>query len=215
MPITPENGEHPWLVLPVPWNGLRQSHPARAQRVLRTERNTDNLLEDLKDRVPPNREHWHVKLLEELPGLMSGLPGATVDHLIDASRHKFLKEWDYCKVSLCKSVESPLFRRILVPRIQAIPESGKLTLALPRGKQSPRRRSSGEWGEISMSGWVHIFRTATEKGINSALRSTLPQAFPDIDLDAVVNLNVELTTIARLRGGSAHDSGTANDRKAR
>ena len=65
-----------------------------------------------------------------------------------------------------------------------------------------------------MSGWVHILRTATKKDINSALRSTLPQAFPNIDLDAVVNLNVELATIARLRGGSAHDSGTASDRKA-
>ena len=184
-----------------------------AQRVLRTERNTHNLLEDLKDRLPPNHEHWYGQLLEELPGLMSGMPRATVDHLIDASRHKFLKEWDYCQVSLCKSVES-LFRRILVSRIQAIPESGKLNLALPRVKRSPRKRSSEEWDEISMSGWVQILRTATEKDINSALRSTLPQAFPNIDLDAVVNLNVELATIARLRGGSAHDSGTASDRKA-
>ena len=184
-----------------------------AQRVLRTERNTDNLLEDLKDRVPPNHEYWYGQLLEELPGLMSGLPRATVDHLIDASRHKFLKEWDYCKVSLCKSVES-LLLRILVPRVQAIPESGKLNLALPRGKQSPRKRSSEEWDEIPMSGWVQILRTAKENDINSALRSTLPQVFPKIDLDAVVNLNVELATIARLRGGSAHDSGTAKDRKA-
>ena len=184
-----------------------------AQRVLRTERNTDNLREDLKDRVPPNHEYWYGQLLEELPGLMSELPRATVDHLIDASRHKFLKEWDYCKVSLCKSVES-LFLRILVPRIQAIPESGKLNLALPRGKQSPRKRSSEEWDEIPMSGWVQILRTAKENDINSTLRSTLPQAFPKIYLDAVVNLNVELATIARLRGGSAHDSGTAKDRKA-
>ena len=184
-----------------------------AQRVLRTERKTDNLQADLNDRLPPNHEYWYGKLLEELPVPMSGLPGATVDHLIDASRHRFLKEWDYCKVSLCKSVES-LFRRIFVPRIQAIPESGKLTLALPRGKQAPRRRSSEEWDEILMSGWVHILRTATDKDINSALRSALPQAFPDSDLDAVVNLNVELATISRLRGGSAHDSGAASDRKA-
>ena len=103
---------------------------------------------------------------------------------------------------------------MLVPRIQTIPESGNLNLAIPRGKQSPRKRSPEEWDEISMSGWVQILRTATEKDINSALRSSLPQAFPNIDLDAVVNLNVELATIARLRGGSAHDSGTANDRKA-
>ena len=178
-----------------------------------TERNTDNLLEDLKDRLPPNHEYWYGQLLEELPGLMSGMPRVTVDYLIDASRHKFLKEWDYCKVSLCKSVES-LFSRMLVPRIQKIPESGKLNLVLPRGKQSPRKRSPEEWDEISMSGWVQILRTATENDINSALRSTLPQAFPNIDLDAVVNLNVELAIIARLRGSSAHDSGTANDRKA-
>ena len=184
-----------------------------AQRVLRTERNTDNLLEDLKDRLPPNHEYSYGQLLEELPGLMSGLPRSTVGHLIDDSGYKFLKEWDYWQVSLCKSVQS-LFNRILVPQIQAIPESGKLNLALPRGKRSPRKRSPEEWDEISMSGWVQILRTATEKDINSALRSTLPQAFPNIDLDAVVNLNVELATIARLRGGSAHDSGTANDRKA-
>ena len=65
-----------------------------------------------------------------------------------------------------------------------------------------------------MSGWVQILRTATETGINSPLRSVLPQAFPDVDLDALVRLNIELETIARLRGGSAHDSRTADDPKA-
>ena len=62
-----------------------------AQRVLRTERNTDNLVEDLKDRLPPNHEYWYGQLLEELPGLMGELPRATVDHLIDASRYKIPK----------------------------------------------------------------------------------------------------------------------------
>ena len=184
-----------------------------AQHVLRTERNTDNLLEDVKNRLPPNHEYWYGMLQKELPVLTSRLPRATIEYLIDALRHRFVKEWDYCKVSLCKSVES-LFVRILVPGIQALPESGELTLALPRGKQPPRRRSPEEWDEIPMSGWVHILRSATEKDINSPLRSVLPRGFPSVDLDAVVNLNVELATIARLRSSSAHDSRTADDRKA-
>ena len=184
-----------------------------AQHALRTERNTDDLLEVVKDRVPPNYEYWYGQLQEELPGLMSELPRATADHLVDASRHRYAKEWDYCKVSLCKSVES-LFVRILVPAIQALPESGGLTLALPRGKRPPRKRTPEEWDNILMSGWVQILRTATEKGINSPLRSILPHAFPCVDLDALVSLNIKLETIAQLRGNSAHDSRTADDRKA-
>ena len=184
-----------------------------AQHALRTERNTDDLLEVVKNRVPPNQEYWYGLLQEELPGLMSRLPRATADHLIDASRHRSAKEWDYCKVSLCKSVES-LFVRILVPAIQALPESGGLTLALPRGKRSARKRTPEEWDNIPMSGWVQILRTATERDINSPLRLVLPHAFPHVGLDAVVNLNVKLQKIAQLRGSSAHDSRTADDRKA-
>ena len=184
-----------------------------AQHALRTERNTDDLLEVVKDRVPPNHEYWYRLLQEELPGLMSKLPRATTDHLVDAERHRSAKEWDYCKVSLCKSVES-LFVRMLVPTIQTLPESGGLTLALPRGKRSARKRTPEEWDNIPMSGWVQILRTATERDINSPLRSVLPQALPYVDLDAVVNLNVKLEKIAQLRGSSAHDSGIADDRKA-
>ena len=184
-----------------------------AQHALRTERNTDDLLEVVKNRVPPNYEYWYGLLQDELPGLMSRLPRATADHLVDASRHRSAKEWDYCKVSLCKSVES-LFVRILVPAIHALPESSGLTLALPRGKRSARRRTPDEWDNIPMSGWVQILRTATETDINSLLRSVLPQAFPYVDLDAVANLNLKLETIAQLRGSSAHDSRTADDRKA-
>ena len=126
-----------------------------AQHALRTERNTDDLLEVVKDRVPPNHEYWYRLLQEELPGLMSRLPRATTDHLIDASRHRSAKEWDYCKVSLCKSVES-LFVRMLVPAIQELPESKGLTLALPRGKRPARKRTPEEWDNIPMSGWVQI-----------------------------------------------------------
>ena len=184
-----------------------------AQHVLRTERNTYDLLEVVKTRVPPNHEYWYDLLEEELPGLMSRLPRATADHLVDASRHRSAKEWDNCKVALCKSVES-LFVRMLVPAIQALPESRGLTLALLRGKRSARKRSPEQWVGIPMSGWVQILRTATDGDINSPLRSVLPQAFPYVDLDALVRLNIKLETIAKLRGGSAHDSKTADDRKA-
>ena len=184
-----------------------------AQHALRTERNTDDLLEIVKNRVPPNHEYWYGLLQEELPGLMSRLPRATADHLVDASRHRSAKDWDHCKVSLCKSVES-LFVRLLVPAIQGLPESKGLTLALPRGKRPARKRTRVEWDKIPMSGWVQILRTAAETDINSPLRSVLPQAFPSVDMDAVVNLNVKLETIAQLRGSSAHDSRTSDDRKA-
>ncbi len=184
-----------------------------AQHALRTERNTDDLLEVVKNRVSPNHEYWYGLLQKELPDLVSRLPRATADHLVDASRHRYAKEWDYCKVSLCKSVES-LFVRMLVPAIREVPESKGLTLALPRGKRAARKRAPEEWDNIPMSGWAQILRTATEMDINSPLRSVLPQAFPYVDLDALVELNIKLETIAQLRGSSAHDSRTADDRKA-
>ena len=193
---------------------IRTITSSTAQHVLRTERNTDNLLEDVKNRLPPNHEYWYGLLQEALPGFMSRLPRATADHLIDASSHRFAKEWDYCKVSLCKSVES-LFLRIFVPGVQALPESSKLTMALPKGKQAPRKRSSAEWDKIQMSGWVQILRTATEVDINFPLRSLLPNAFPNIHLDSLVNLHVGLAQIAKLRGGSAHDSANPDEQKAK
>ena len=183
-----------------------------AQHALRTERNTDGILEVMKNRVPPNHEYLYGLLQEEMPDLMDRLPRATADHLVDASRHRYAKEWDYCKVSLCKSVES-LFVRMLVPAIQEVPESKGLTLALPRGKRPARKRTREEWDNIPMSGWVQILRTATDTDINSPLRSVLLHAFPYVDLDAVLNLNVKLETIAQLRGSSAHDSRTADDQK--
>ena len=184
-----------------------------AQHALRTERNTDDLLDVVKNRVSPNHEYWYGLLQKELPDLVSRLPRATADHLVDASRHRYAKEWDYCKVSLCKSVES-LFIRILVPAIHEVPESKELTLAIPRGKRAARKRTPEEWDNIPMSGWVQILRTATEMGINSSLRSVLPHAFPGVNLDSLVELNIKLETIAQMRGSSAHDSRTADDRKA-
>ena len=49
--------------------------------------------------------------------------------------------------------------------------------------------------------------------MNESLRSVLPHAFPNIYLDAVVNLNVGLTKIAKLRGDSSHDSTTPDNQK--
>ena len=185
-----------------------------ARHVLRAERNIDNLMDTVNDRVMPNHEYWYGLLQQDLPDFISRLPRPTVDHLIDASRHRSAMEWDYCKVSLCKSVES-LFVRILVPGIKALPESTNLTIALPRGKRAPRKRSSEEWHNIPMSGWAQILRTATEGGINAPLRVFLPHAFPNIDLDSAINLHAALENIAQLRGGAAHDSFTADGRKVR
>ena len=185
-----------------------------ARHELRTEQNTEILLEVTRNRVPPNREYWHELLKKELPGLMPRVPWATADHLIDAWNHRSATEWDNCKVSLCKTVES-LFSRILVPRIKVLQESTELTLAIPRGKEFPRRRRRKDWEEVSISNWSRILRTATEGGINEPLRSVLPRAFPDVDLDAVVSLDIELAKIARLRGSSAHDSATSDEQRAK
>ena len=185
-----------------------------ARHVLRTERNTDNLMDAVNDRVMPNHEYWYGLLQKELPDLAGSLPRPTVEHLIDAFRHRHAREGDHCKVSLCKSVES-LFVRILLPGIQALPQSSNLTIALPRGKQTPRKRSSEEWDRIPMSGWAQVLRTATEGDINSPLRAFLPRAFPNIDLDSAINLHAALENIAQLRGGAAHDSIIADDHKVR
>ena len=185
-----------------------------ALHVLRAERSLDNLTDAVNDRVMPNHEYWYGRLREALPDLTGSLPRPTMDHLIDAFRHRYAREWDYCKVSLCKSVES-LFVRILVPGIQALPESSNLTIALPRGKQALRKRSSEEWDRIPLSGWAQVLRTATEEGINAPLRAFLPRAFPNTDLDSAINLHAALENIAQLRGGAAHDSIIADDRKIR
>ena len=186
-----------------------------ARHVSRAERGLYNLMEAVNNRVMPNHEYWYGLLQEALPDdLASSLPQPTVEHLIDAFRHRYAKAWDYCKVSLCKSVES-LFVRILVPGIQALPESSNLTIDLPRGKRAHRKLSSEEWDKIPMSRWVQILRTATEGDINAPLRTFLSHAFPDIDLDSAVNLHVSLENIAQLRGGAAHDSIITDDRKIR
>ena len=184
-----------------------------AQHVLRTERNTDNLVEDVHNRVMPSDEYWHGLLRERLPTLLKILPLPTVEHLIAALRHKFAKEWDDCGICICKAVES-LFHQIIEPKILELPESKEMKLTVPRPRNSPRRYSRGNWNRIQLSGWAKIIETATEKGKNAPLWSALPRAYPNVDLDAVVNLNFELAKIAQLRGSSAHDSTTSDERRA-
>ena len=184
-----------------------------ARHVLRTERNTDNLVEDVHNRVMPSDEYWHGLLRERLPSLLKILPFPTVEHLIGALRHKFAKEWDDCSICICKAVES-LFHQIIEPKIQELPESKEMKLTVPRPRNSPRRYSRENWNRIQLSGWAKIIETATEKGMNAPLWSVLPCAYPNVDLDAVVNLNFELAKIAQLRGSSAHDSTTSYERRA-
>ena len=185
-----------------------------AQHVLRAERNTDILVETVENRVMPNDEHWYRSLQKDLVDLLDSLPQETVRYLIEASRHQFANYMDDCKVSLCKSVES-LFHRILVSEIQALPESGKLTLAIPRGKKPPRRLTSEQWHKIQLSRWSQILSTSTEGDMNEPLRLVLPRAFPNVDLDAVVGLHTGLASISQLRGNSAHDSATPDEQKDR
>ena len=168
----------------------------------------------MNNRVTPNDEYWYELLQKDLLNLMSRLPTATVEHLIEAQRHKFAKQMDSCRVATCKSVES-LFHRILVPRILELHEARGLTLAFPRGKQSPGRLSQNDWYKIQLSRWAHILRTATEGGINDSLRSVLPRAFPNVDMDAVIGLHDSLARIAWLRGSSSHDSTTPDDQKTK
>ena len=183
-----------------------------AQHVLRAERNTDNLLDDVRNRLPPNQQYWFGLLQDESDGLVNRLPQVTTNHLIDALKYKSAEEWDLCIVATTKSVES-LFSRIIVPEIQSRTELGELTLALPRGKRSPRRIRHEDWVKNSLSNWARVLSTSRERGLNEPLCLALPRIFPDADLDAIANLSGDLDRIAQLRGSSAHDTGTTNDRK--
>ena len=108
-----------------------------------------------------------------------------------------------------------MFHQIFEPKIRDCLESKELKLVFPGPRNSPRRYSRENWNKIQISGWARIFETTTEKGKNAPLRSVLSNAFPNVDIDAVVELNVELATIARLRGGSAHDSATSDEQRAK
>ena len=151
------------MALLIPWYGLKTIASSTAQHVLRTERNVDNLVEDVHSRVMPSDEYWHGLLRERLPSLLKVLPLPTVEHLIGASRHKFAKEWDDCGLYICKAVES-LFHQIIEPEIQELPESKEMKLTVPRPRNSPRRYSRGNWKRIQLSGWAKNYRDGRRKG---------------------------------------------------
>ena len=192
---------------------LRTIQSSTALHVLRSEQILEKLADDVQNRVMPSDEYWLGLLRELLPSLLGILPIPTIEHLIVALKRKFAKEWDDCSIYLCKSVES-LFHEVFGPRIQECQDSKELKLVVPRPRNSPRRYSSEKWNSIPLSGWARIIETTTEPGDNAPLRLVLPQAFPDVDLDAVARLYVDLATIAQLRGGSAHDSAASNDQRS-
>ena len=193
---------------------LRSISSSTAVRVLHIERNTESLVEDVKNRVMPNDQFWYDLLKERVPTILRMLPLQTVEHIVSALRHKFAREWDECIVCLSKSVES-LFHHIFEPRLQEHTETSELLLVGSGQRNSRRSYALGDWNRIQLSGWVGILRTTTEQGRNASLRSALPHAFPNVDLDAVVELNVELAKIAKQRGGSAHDSPISNEQRAK
>ena len=165
-------------------------------------------------RVMPSDQFWYDLLKERLPTLLRMLPLQTVEHLISALRHKFAKEWDDCIVCLSKSVET-LFHHIFEPRLQEHTETSELLLVGSGQRNSRRSYAPADWNRIQLSGWAGILRTTTEQGRNASLRSALPHAFPNVDLDAVVELNVQLARIAKQRGGSAHDSPNSDEQRAK
>ena len=192
---------------------LKSIATSTALHVLRSERNTERLVEDVQNRVMPNDEYWLGILRERLPTLLKILPFPTIEHLVGASRHKFAREGDDCSVCLCKAVES-LFHQVFASKIRKCPKSKELKLVVPRPRNSPRNFSPENWHRIQLSGWARIIETTTERGENAPLRRVLPQAFPEVDLDAVVRLNVDLAIIAQRRGGSAHDSAGSKEQRA-
>ena len=203
-----------WSGIAEPLERIETITSSIAMHGLRTERKIDDLVEAVNNRVIPNDESYLKLLRRDLSDLFESLPIPTVVHLVSALRHQFTKEWDHCRVDLCKSVES-LFHQILVPRIQALPESSGLILNTVRGRRSNRRHSEKEWSKIQMYGWAQILETATEGGINDQFRSVLPRAFLNLDMDTVIGLHDVLARIARLRGSSSHDSTTPDDQKAK
>ena len=192
---------------------IRTIQSSTALHVLRSEQILEKLADDVQNRVMPSDEYWLGLLRERLPSLLGILPFPTIEHLIGALRRKFAKDWDDCSIYLCKSAES-LFHEVFVPRIRECQGSNALKLVVPRPRNSPLRYSSEKWNRIPLSGWAKIIETTTEPGANTPLRLVLPQAFPDVDLDAVAKLHVDLATIAQLRGGSAHASADSNDQRS-
>ena len=181
-----------------------------AVRVLRTE----HLIEQVRDRLPPGDE-FHYRLLEErLPDILTILPFQAVEHLVDALRHKFAREWDECVLCLCRAVES-MFYDVFCTRILEHPEFRELHLVVPRTRNAPRTYAPSDWNRIQISAWAVILRTTTKQGRNAGLREALSRTFPDADLDSVVKLNVEVAQIGKLRGSASHHSHTPGEQRTK
>ena len=193
---------------------LKTISSSTAVHVLHIERNTESLVEDVSNRVMPNDQFRYDLLRERLPTLSRMLPPQAVEHLISALRHRFAKEWDECILCLSKTVES-LFHHIFEPKLLEHPESNELQLVGRGPRNSRRTYTPADWNRIQLSGWAGILRTTTKQGRNASLRSALPHAFPNADLDAVVKLNAELEKIAQLRGSSAHGSPDPEQQRAK
>ena len=108
-----------------------------------------------------------------------------------------------------------LFHHIFAPKLLEHPVSNELLLVGPGQRNSRRTYTPADWNRIQLSGWAGILRTTTKQGRNASLRSALPHAFPNADLDAVVKLNAELEKIAQLRGSSAHGSPDPEQQRAK
>ena len=184
-----------------------------AQHVLRTEQIAERLQEDVRSRVMPNGEHWYGLLQERISFSLVALPVPTIQHLVSALRSQFAREWDESSLCLCKAVES-LFHEVLETELKELPETPGLKLVVTRPRNAPRNYPLENWNRIQLSGWSKIVESTTEQGKNVELRSLLPRAFPNIVLEAFVQLHADLAKIAQLRGSSAHDSPTSDERRA-
>ena len=193
---------------------IRTITSSTAVRVLHTERNTEHLIDQVQDRLPPG-DGFHYRLLEErLPDILTILPFQTVEYLVDALRHKFAKEWDECVLSLCKSVESMLYD-VLCTRILEHPAYRELELVGPGARNARRTYVPSDWNRIQISAWGAILRTTTKQGRNANLRVALCHTFPNADLDAMVKLNDEMTQIGKLRSSSSHHSQRSGEQRAK
>ena len=193
---------------------LKTISSSTGMRVLHIERNTESIVEDVRNRLMPNNQFWYDRLGERLPTLLKMLPPQTVENLVGALRHRFAREWNDCIVCLCKSVES-LFLHIVEPQLLELPECKELQLVGPRQRNSRRTYAPADWDRIPLSGWAGILRTTTERGRNARLRSAIQPAFPHADLDAVVKLNIGLARIAKLRGSAAHASPDSDEQRVK
>ena len=186
-----------------------------AQHVLRTEREMDRHWEYIRKGLPPREEYWREDLRRILDTVYEVLPEPTIRHLIKASDRGYADDADGRRVATSQAVES-LFRELLEPRIFNNPLPKDLILVVPRKGRMPQKKYSRDnWHRIQVSAWAQIFRTVAASGMNEDLGQALGKSFPNLSLDAVVDLYQELEKIAELRGDAPHHSRDSNQDKAK